>query len=132
MKPAKSVNIEEVAAKRAKPHTRYYSKDGFLLPGTTTILGVLNKPALIPWANQLGLRAAKVRAYVDTLALIGTLGHDLISSHNKKVVFEPNGHPPELIDKAENCLLSYLEWAKHHTIEPLLCEAPLVSEQYGY
>jgi len=124
--------IEKVAAKRAKTHTRYYDKSGMLLPGVTTVLGVLNKPALVPWANGLGLKGINVREYVDVLATIGTIGHDMICCHNKRVPFDRKSHPDELIDKAENCFLSYLAWEKQHKVEPILCEAALVSEKYGY
>ena len=48
--------IEQIAAKRSKTHQRYYDKAGTMLPGVTTILGVLNKPALVPWANKLRAR----------------------------------------------------------------------------
>ncbi len=126
------MKTEEVAAKRSKTHQRYYNKAGTLLPGVTTILGVLNKPALVPWANNLGLQGINVREYVDALALIGTIGHEMICCHNRGINFVSNGYPDELIDKAENCYLSYLAWEKQHKVEPLLCEAPLVSETYGY
>jgi hypothetical protein len=126
------VDIDKTAAKRSKVHTRYYSKDGTMLPGVTTVLGVLNKPALVPWANNLGLAGVSVREYVDALAAIGSLAHDMILAHHKNIKFQPDGHPADLIDKAENCLLSYFEWEKGHKIEPILCEAALVSERYGY
>lgn len=124
--------IEKVAAKRSRSHTRYYNKAGTLLPGVTTVLGVLNKPALVPWANGLGLQGINVREYVDVLATIGSIGHDMICCHNKGVEFQRNGHPDELIDKAENCFLSYLAWEKQHEVEPIACEAQLVSEKYGF
>lgn len=124
--------IEKVAAKRAKTHQRYYNKAGDMMPGVTTILGVLNKPALVPWANGLGLNGINVKDYVDVLALIGTIAHDMICCHVQNKPFQPNGHPADLIDKAENSFLKYLEWARTHKVEPILCEAPLVSERYGY
>ncbi len=126
------MNTEAVAAKRARTHTRYYNKDGKLLPGVTTILGVLNKPALVPWANNLGLAGINVREYVDILATVGKIGHDMICCHNKGVRFQANGERADLIDKAENCFLSYLSWEKQHKVEPILCEEPLVSEVYGF
>lgn len=124
--------IEKVAAKRSKTHTRYYNAAGKLLPGVTTVLGVLNKPALVPWANGLGLQGINVREYVDVLALIGTIAHDMVCCHNRQVEFDPGDHPKDLIDKAENCFLKYLAWEKQHKVEPILCEAQLVSETYGY
>jgi hypothetical protein len=126
------MNTEAVAAKRSRSHIRYYNKAGKLLPGVTTVLGVLNKPALIPWANNLGLAGINVREYVDILATVGKIGHDMICCHNKGVKFEANGERADLIDKAENCFLSYLAWEKQHKVEPILCEAALVSEKYGF
>jgi hypothetical protein len=124
--------IEIVAAKRSKTHTRYFKKSGTLVPGVTTVIGVLAKPALYPWHNKMGLAGIDTSKYVDVLALIGTLGHDLICCHNQQREFKPDGTPLELIDKAENCLLSYFEWAKQHKIEPILCEQQLVSEDFSY
>jgi len=126
------MNIEKVAAKLSKTHTRYHNKAGKQLPGVTTIIGVLNKPALVPWANNLGLAGTNVREYVDVLAKVGKVGHDMICCHNKGVKFQANGERADLIDKAENCFLSYLAWEKQHTVEPILCEEPLVSELHGY
>jgi len=123
---------ESIAAKRARAHTVYKDQDGRRLPGVTTVLGVLNKPALVPWANGLGLAGINVREYVDVLARIGTMGHDMIMHHHKgeEAVFPDDA--PDLVSKAENCLLSYLAWAKGKSIEPILYEVPLVSEQYSY
>ena len=36
------------------------------------------------------------------------------------------------ISMAENSLLSYLEWEKSHTVEPIICEVPMVSEKYRF
>lgn len=123
--------IEEIAAKRSKTHQRYYVDDK-LVPGVTTVLGVLAKPALVPWANRLGLAGHDVRSYVDVMAVIGTTGHAMICAHNESKKFEADGLPADLIDKAENCFLSYLNWEKTHKIVPILCEAQLVSKRYGY
>jgi len=126
------MTIEAVAAKRSKVHTRYRLIDNVPVPGVTTVLGILNKPALVPWANRLGLQGIEVKDYVDVLAEIGTIGHDMIMCHNLGKPFDAKDLPADLVDKAENCLLSYLEWAKGKEIEPILCEAQLVSEVWRY
>ncbi len=127
------MNTEAIAAKRSKTHTRYHNKAGKQLPGVTTILGVLNKPALVPWANNLGLLGIRVKEYVDALAIIGTGGHEMIMYHNKGLKWDnPNNYASDLVDKMENCFLSYLAWEKQHKVEPILCEEPLVSERYGF
>ena len=124
--------IEQVAAKRSQVHTRYYKKDGSPAVGVTTVLSVLAKPALVPWANNLGLAGIKVREYVDVMAQIGTIGHAMILSHHKNEKFDTTNLSTDLVDKAENCALSYFAWEKEHIVEPILCEAGLVSEEYGY
>ncbi len=112
------------------------------VPRVTTILGVLDKEALRSWANRLGLGAVECRKrnlkpvvekacgldeYIDPLKAIGTLAHAMVEH-------ELGGPKPDLtlytaedIDKAENALLSFLEWRNAHTIEPVLTECELVS-----
>lgn len=126
------MTIDPVAAKRSRSHTKYFAKDGTLLPGVTTILGVLAKPALVPWANKLGLAGVEVGKYVDSLAIIGTIAHDMICCHNRGAKYEPDGVSPDLVDRAENSFLSYLQWEKGKRITPILCEAKLVSEIHGF
>lgn len=126
------METETVAARRSKAHIRYELADGTRVPGVTTVLGVLAKPALVPWANNLGLAGIKVKDYVDALAGIGTIAHEMILCHHENRKFEADGRPADMIDKAENCLLSYFAWEKGHVIEPILCEAQLVSQQYRF
>lgn len=125
------MQLENVAAKRSKSHQKYMV-NGVLVPGVTTVLGVLAKPALVPWANNLGLQGIKVGNYVDVLALVGTTGHDMICCHLENRKFDPGDLSPDLIDKAENCFLSYLTWEKQHKVEPILCEAQLVSSTHRF
>lgn len=117
---------------KVKSHTRYKDSEGTIVPGVTTVLGILNKPALVPWANKLGLQGIDSTKYRDEMADIGTLAHYLIMCYLKKEKPNTDDYSKEQIDKAENCLLSFLEWEKGHTIEPILIEESLVSDLYGY
>lgn len=123
---------EKVAAKKARAHIRYTLADGTRVPGVTTILGVLNKPALVNWANKLGLEGIEVNKYVDVLATIGTVAHSMILAHHKGEQFPVDEYVPEVVDKAENCLISFFEWQKKHDIELILAEASIVSEKHRY
>ena len=67
--------------KVTKAHTRYYLSDGTLVPGATTVTGLLNKPALVKWANNLGLQGIDSSKYVDKAARVGTLIHALVEAH---------------------------------------------------
>ena len=102
------------------------------MPGVTTVLSVLDKPALVKWANNLGLQGIDSNKYRDAMADIGTLAHYLIMCYLKGVEPETSEYSKEHIDKAENCVLSFFEWEKTHPIIPILIEEPMVSEEYGF
>ncbi len=117
---------------KTKKHTEYFLSDGSQVPGVTTVLGIIAKPALAPAANKLGLLGINSNIHWRELADIGTIAHYLILSHLKKVKPDTSEYRKDLIDKAENSFLSYLEWEKEHKIEPVLLETPLVSEVFHY
>ena len=119
--------------KNVKAHIQYKLADGTRVPGATTVLGILSKPALIHWAWDLGMQKIDYKKYRDTLADIGTLAHLLVLNRhlgNEEVDLSP--YSAEQIDKAENSLLKYYEWESKHTIEPVLIEEPMVSELHRY
>ena len=126
------MQIEEGAARKSRQHTQYKLADGTLIPGVTTPLGVLAKPALIPWANALGLQGIKVREYVDQLAEIGTLAHAMVQAHLQGVKPDVQDYTSSQVSRAENSLLSFFEWEKSHRLKPLLLEKPLISEKYRF
>ena len=73
------------ASKKARAHTIYKLEDGTKVPGVTTVLGILNKPALVKWANNLGLQGIDSNKYRDEMADIGTLAHQMIVNYFNKV-----------------------------------------------
>ena len=117
---------------KSKAHQRYKLENGEGVPGVTTIIGQLNKPALIIWANRLGLQGIDSSKFRDDKADIGTLAHEMILAHLSKRKPETEDYSKNQIDAAENAFLSYLEWEKGHKIEPILTEKQLVSERYKY
>ena len=125
---------EEVkdAPKKARGHTVYKLSDGSKVPGVTTVLGVLNKPALVVWANRLGLQGIDSSKYRDEMADIGTLAHQMIVDYFKGEETDTAEYSKSQIELAENCLLSFWEWEKGHKIEIIMAEAQLISTEYGY
>jgi len=117
---------------KTKVHTIYKLANGARVPGVTTITGVLNKPALIKWANNLGLQGVDSTKYVDTLADIGTLAHNLVECDLIGAEPDISEYSSKEIDLAENSLLSYFEWKKDKEIEIIFVEKSLVSEIYQY
>jgi len=116
---------------RVKQHT-VYKVDGVRVPGVTTILGVINKPALVPWANRLGLEGIDTRKYVDALAEIGTLAHSIIEHELREEPLDLDSWSPEQIDKAQNSAIKFLDWMEGHEIEVAATELQLVSAKYRF
>lgn len=118
--------------KNVKAKSRYRTISGEIVPGVTTVLGVLNKPALIHWSWDLGMQGIDYRKFRDKLASIGTLAHYLIECDIKKESPDLEAYSQEEVDLAENCLLSYYEWKRGKDIFPVMSEGQLVSEKYKY
>ena len=117
---------------RTKAHITYRAEDQEIVPGVTTILGILNKPALVKWANNLGLRGIDSSKFVDEKAAIGTLAHQMIADYLKGEQTDTSEYSKVQIDQAENAALAFFEWERTHPIEPVLVETPLVSELYRF
>ena len=118
--------------KKAKGHIRYRNSDNKIVPGVTTILGVMAKPALMYWANKIGLEGISVSKYVDILADAGTLAHSMIECYLKEIDVETDEYSKDNIDMAENAFLKYLEWEKDHKYKLILSEGKLVSDKYNF
>ena len=117
---------------RARQHTKYYAASGTLLPGVTTILGVIAKPALINWANRMGLAGIDTAKHVDSLAGIGTLAHAMIAAHLTGTEADTSDYSPKDVSQAENACLSFFEWTKGREIKTTLSEHQMVSEQLQF
>lgn len=113
---------------KTKAHIRYRDSSGNIVPGVTTVVGLLAKPQLIKWANNLGLQGIDSSKYVDAMADIGTLAHYLIMCHLKDEEPDTSDYSPNQVESANNCLASYLAWEKHHKIVPKIIETPLISD----
>ena len=122
----------EKSGKKVKAHIRYVNAMGKRLLGVTTIIGVLNKPLLVPWANNLGLQGINVRDYVSDKADIGTLVHEMMFCDLKGTEVDTSYYTGQQIDIAEYSFKKYLKWKKEHTIEPILLEEGMVSEKYQF
>ena len=117
---------------RTKAHTRYYTSNGELVVGVTTVCGLLAKTQLIKWANNLGLQGIDSTKYVDASANVGTLIHYLVECHIK-------GENPDLSEYSQaDQELGYvgfnkfLEWEKSHKVEYLASELGIVSDKYKF
>jgi len=111
---------------KTKIHT-VYKVGGKRVPSVTTILGILNKPALQHWAWQMGVEGLDYRNVRDQAADVGTLAHHMIMCHLTGEEPDTGEYSAHDIEQAENCLIKYWDWEKAHKIKAVLVEAPLVS-----
>lgn len=114
---------------KTKAHIIYKTSDGVKVPGVTTVLGLLNKPALVKWANNLGLQGIDSSKYVDEKASIGTLAHAMITDKLIGKETDTSDYSKNQIDQAENSVLSFWEWEKDHKIEEVFLEKVVTEKE---
>lgn len=127
--------IDEKIASKSRAHTIYRLKDGTRVPGCTTITSVMDKPALVRWANSLGLQGIDSSKYVDETAQIGTLGHYLIECYLTGKQPDTTDYTSNQIECAQNILRRFQVWETERGLKPAdyaLSEAPLVSETHRF
>jgi hypothetical protein len=113
----------------------YKNENKKQVPSVTTVLGVLNKPALVYWSNNLGLEGIKVTEYVDDKAKIGTLAHFILECYLKNVQpdFAEFNATYEQIELAKQCADKFFEWENCQAeFVPIASELQLVSEKHQY
>jgi hypothetical protein len=113
-------------------HQRYYTKDGELVAGSTTILQILAKPNLISWAWNLGIKGQDFKKVRDSAGSVGTITHLMITEELQNRVPDLKDYSQSDIDSATLCYNSFKEWRKSHTMEVIHVEKMLISEQYRY
>lgn len=126
------MTVEKGAAKKSRAHTIYKKKSGLRVPGVTSITGVMDKPALVKWANNLGLQGIDSAKYVDELATIGKLAHEIIEKYLKKETMDYADYTPNQISLAENGAIKYFEWEKKQELKTIGSEMKLVSEKHSF
>lgn len=119
-----------MAAGRLRPI--YKTKDGKRVPSVTTILGVIDKPALVPWANRMGRQGIDTRTYVDELAAVGTLAHYRIECLLTERRPDFTGWTQDQMAKSLHAVVKFREWASDNNVEVIATELPLVSEVHRY
>ena len=102
------------------------------VPGTTTVIDILAKPALIHWAWQQGKDGFDYKKTRDEKADAGTLSHYMILCDLKEQEPDLSEYSQKIIDQAETRILKWWDWKKEHDIEPIALETPMVSEFYRY
>ena len=118
--------------RRTKAHQRY-TVDGQAVPGVTTILSVVAKPALIAWAWREGSEGRDYKETSRIAADIGTLAHSIIADNLRGTsTTDTSTFTPEQAAFAAFAVEKFEDWRKGKTLRAELIEMPLVSSKYGY
>ena len=118
--------------KKTRVHTVYKLACGDRVPSVTTILGILNKPALLDWAWQMGTQGLDYKAVRDGAADVGSLAHYMILCYLRREEPDTSEYSAQTIERAENSLIKFWDWEKAHNLKPIMLETPLVSEGLGF
>ena len=110
----------------------YRLADGTRVPGVTTILYTINKPALPAWANKLGRQGINSTEFLDHVADAGTLSHALIEAQLTGSAADTSGYDDDQVRMAQNALASFRAWAGDKVLETRHMELALVSEAHRY
>jgi hypothetical protein len=125
------------------PHQKYFLKDGTHVPGCTTVLSCLSKPALIHWSadeERKGIidcynRNADIPEkffYLtkrDTAATVGSCAHWMCEGFLKK--FNPSfasDIEENLVNKAYESFRKFKSWWEESEFEVVESEVQMVSE----
>ncbi len=110
----------------------YRLADGMKVPGVTSILSTIAKPALPVWANRLGFNRVNSTEHLRYLADAGTLAHSLIAQQLGGPAADYAGYTPDQVTMAERALSGFYSWSEGKALESRELELGLVSETHGY
>lgn len=117
--------------KKNTVHTVYRNKEKKRIPSVTTIIGQLAKPQLIPWANGLGLKGIEYKKYMDDVAIVGTLVHEMIQGYFTGGEVDLKEYSQNDIERANNSMKSFHNWVSSVEIKPIKNEIKLESDKFG-
>lgn len=129
------------------PEVHAYKWGGAFVPGVTSILQCLGKPALIPWAVKLAsdhwlksveegrtdfkdIYKESKNAHKKTLKDAANIGHNVHDYAEK--YFKKSELPKLKTDQAKKGVEAFHKWIDSHSVEILASEKRLFSKEYYY
>lgn len=122
----------KVKLDKSKAHQIYKNAAGKRLPGVTTILNVVNKPALINWAHRLGTDGISLESARQKALDAGSIAHFMVECHLAGNEPDLSDYAQDDIDKAENAYIKFLSWWESNGLTLRASELQLVSEAHQY
>lgn len=117
------------------PKIDYRDKDGKPLSGVTTVIGQnlgWNKGAMMGWAYNQGKAGLSLYEARDKAGDIGSLLHLMLEADMKGKVFDTSSYPSDVVDKAENGFIAWLDWKKLVDFQLIESELSLVDDDLGF
>lgn len=116
-------------------HTKYFNKSGNEVPSCTTIVGLLNKPELIGWANHMGFRKVNVTNFLNKKACFGTECHSIAEQYLTGLMYKDRPTNSTLSDWEYEELLKKLQviqlFFDQKGISVVNTEMKMQGERYG-
>lgn len=119
----------QARARKVRPQ---YRDGGKRWPSVTTVLKVLDAPALDRWRVRMALTG--VDPYADySAADTGTLCHEAVAWALGGAPYPQfEQHPAEVVDSASRAFRSFRAWQAAHDVVPVLVEHEMASARLGY
>jgi len=105
-----------------------YKLNGKRVGGVTSVIGILNKPALVHAAWKLGTEGLDYRKVWGQARDIGTLAHYLIQCELRGEVPDTSEYSQVVIDKAETAYRAFLDLYAEKAWVPVMHEGKLAVE----
>lgn len=113
----------------------YKNANGESLPGVTTVIsGNLgwSQNALMWWAWDQGTKGLNFRDTSQKACDIGSCAHAMVEHDLHGKVFDTAQYPKDVIEKAENAFMAWLDWCKLVDFKLVAAEISLIDEDMGY
>lgn len=123
---------EQYIPRKVMAKKKYVNATGETVPSVTTALAIIGKPALVGWANKMGLQGIDTNKYKDELAEVGTLAHYFIMCRLSEELPDISEYSPNQVEAGTKCYDKFVDWESRNPLKPLLIEHEIVSERYQY
>lgn len=125
--------VEKPKVKYQKSGRRaYVNSQGDKVPGVTTILGCLAKPALIDWAWKLGKEGIDYKKVRDDAASVGTICHWMCECFLKNEEPDLSQFLTSQVALATNGFNKFIEFWKSAGLKIEHTEIQLVHDMFNY
>lgn len=129
MSPSNTANAKALfTLDLLKDHTKYLNAAGKKLPSVTTILKILDKPALLHWAWEQGREGNDYRKVSEAAGNVGSISHGMCEAHLRGMELHTGNLAPDAVAAAETAFLKFLDWWDANGFTMVHCELQMVDE----